>query len=106
MTRPICVFSAAIRSNLEIVKAIASFHDFRHPPVASSSYRTYVVGTVCILGMSLFSAVHLPDALAGQPSQLAPAPVDGSVQLLASHSSFNPPDDIGLPERREAGGTR
>lgn len=122
MTRPICVLSAGIRSNFGVLKAIASFYGSAQPAGGSSSCRTYVAGSLCIMGLSLFSAVHVPDAIAHQHFHSAPYPTDDYVHSYASpsaqnggqqdnslwteHSVFHPSDDLGLPNRREPGGTR
>ena len=106
MTRSICVFSAVMRSNLAVLKAIASFYGLGDAPVGFSSCRTYVAGSLCIMGMSLFSAVHGPDAIAKQHVRLAHLPIRTDVQLLGSPAVFHPPEDLGFPDRREPGGTR
>ena len=122
MTRSICVLTAGIRSNLAFLKAIASFYSSEQPSGGSSSCRLYVAGSLCIMGLSLFSAVHVPDAIAHphfRPAQYstddyrqsyASASVQGDGQrdtsLWTQHSAFHPPDDLGLPNRREPGGTR
>ena len=70
-----------------------------------SAYCRYIAGITCLIGLGLFSIMQIPTP-AMVPSFLGPTPVMEDDITHGDFYSFHPANDLGLPIRREASGTR